>query len=150
MNTADAIAENILKALPKVPRGTLRFWGAWFGRPHDNVHTVLKCAARQDVLRLYFDEGEVLTVWSPRGFTMDESTFKIDTAERVRWEWFSYGRPKTAANLFFKDFIKTGETVVASTNVNWHTPDLSTNLSLPAVEIVSLSLNLKRTPVPRA
>jgi len=136
MNEAAKIADQIQKALPRVKRGTLRFWGAWFGRPHDNIHTLLGCEAQQDVLKMHFNEAEVLTVWFPKGFTLDASTFQISDAERVRWEWFAYGRPKTEANRFFEDFVKTGKTVVASTNVDWYTPDLKTDLSLPAVEIL--------------
>jgi hypothetical protein len=25
-------------------------------------------------------------------------------ADRVRWEWFYYGQPKTAANFYFEEF----------------------------------------------
>jgi len=133
---AQDIAERIAKALPHVKRGTLRFWGAWFGRPNDNVHTLRMCDGTQNILRLYFDEGEVLSVWSPGGLNMGKSVFRIKSAERVRWEWFSYGGPKSDENLFFQDFVKSGAKVLASTNVNWHTPDLRTSLSRPAVEIV--------------
>jgi hypothetical protein len=90
---------------------------------------------------MYFNEDEVLNVWVPNGLVLEESTFQIRDAERVRWEWFSYCSPKIAANRFFKEFVKTGETVVASTNVNSYTPDLRTDLSLPAVEILGIAIN---------
>jgi hypothetical protein len=121
--------------LPGVKRETL-FWGVWFGRPHDNIHRLLKCEAKEEILRLYFNEDEVLTVWFPKRLTLNASTFQIFDAERVRWEWFAYDRPKTDANRFCRDFLKTGKTVVASTIVDWHKPDLRTDLSLPAVEIL--------------
>jgi hypothetical protein len=89
---------------------------------------------------MYFNEDEMLNVWVPNGLILGASTFQIRDAERVRWEWFAYGRPKIAANRFFKDFVKTGDTVVASTNVNWYTPDLRTDLSLPAVEILRIEI----------
>jgi len=54
--------------------------------------------------------------------------------------WFAYDRPKIATNRFFNDFVKTGETVVASTNVNFYTPDLRTDRSLPAVEILGIEI----------
>ena len=108
MNATETIAENVRRALPNVKRGTLRFWGAWFGKPYDRLHTLLRCEAKEDVLRLYFDQGEVVSVWLPRGFSMDESTFLIATAERVRLEWFYDGLPEIDGNLFFEDFDKTG------------------------------------------
>jgi hypothetical protein len=136
MNESARIAEQIKKMLPGVKAGTLRFWGVWFGRPHDNVHTLLECDAIDAVLRMRFNEDEILTLWFPQGLTMDDSTFQISDAERVRWEWFYYGRSRTDENRFFYDFIKTGKSVVASSNVNWSQPKMRTNRSLPAVEIL--------------
>ena len=136
MNKSQKISEEIQEALPYVKCGTLRFWGVWFGRPHDNMHKIVSSEYKLDVLRVRFDGDERLTVWYPEGLKLDASTFWIKSAERVRWEWYYYGRPKTDANLFYYDFVKTGETVVASSNVNWFTPDLKTDLSLSAVEIL--------------
>jgi hypothetical protein len=136
MNEAQKISDEIKRALPNVKCGTLRFWGAWFGRPHDNMHKILESECKSDILRLRFDGDERLTVWNPQGLKLDPHTFQIKHAERVLWEWFYYGRPKEEANLFFYDFTKTGPTIVASSNVNWFTPVLKTDLSLPAVEIL--------------
>jgi len=140
MHEAGRIAGRIREALPRIRRGTLRFWGVWFGRPYDNVHSLVGCESKEDILRMHFNEDETLDVWVPNGLVLEGSTFQICDAERVRWEWFAYGRPKIATNRFFKDFVKTGETVVASTNVNWYTPDLRTDRSLPAVEILGIEI----------
>jgi hypothetical protein len=135
MNDVEIMGERIRELLPNVKGGSLRFWGVWFGKPHDNFHTLLRCETTENILKLFFDRGETLSVWSPIRMAADKSTFRIDQADRVRWEWFYYGRPKTAANLFFEDFVRTGQTVDASTNIDWYSPDLSADLSLPAVEI---------------
>ena len=136
MSEAARIAEQIREALPRIKSGTLRFWGVWFGKPHDNVHAVLECEARHDVLRMRFNADEALNVWFPKGLKLNSSIFQIFDAERVRWEWFYYGRPKRDENRFFYDFIKTGKSVIATSNVNWYKPDMRTDLSSPAVEIV--------------
>jgi hypothetical protein len=66
MTGAEACAEQIHKALPKVKAGTLRIWGEWFGsKPHDNWHTIKTCDVYGDRLRLDFDQSEKLLVWSP-------------------------------------------------------------------------------------
>jgi hypothetical protein len=140
MHEAGRMADRIREALPRLKRGTLRFWGVWFGRPYDNLHSLVGCESKQDVLSMYFNDDEMLNVWVPNELILEASTFQIRDAERVRWEWFAYGRPKIAANRFFKDFVKTGDTVVATTNVNWYTPDLRTDLSLPAVEILRIEI----------
>ena len=81
-------------------------------------------------------------MWVPSGLVLDESTFQIRDAERVRWEWFAYGRPKTPANRFFKDFVKNGNTVVASTNVG--TRLICAQTSLPAVEILRIEIQNRK------
>jgi hypothetical protein len=136
VSDAEQLADRISKALPHVKSGTLRFWGEWFGQPHDNCQTLLRCAAQEDILRLYFNEGETLSVWSPLKLTLDDSTFRISIADRVRWEWFYYGRPKVDSNLYFLDYVRYPKGVTATTNVDWYQPNLKPKGSRPAVEIL--------------
>ncbi|HEY6389380.1 MAG TPA: hypothetical protein VIX91_27170 [Candidatus Acidoferrum sp.] len=143
MNEAEKICDEIQKALPKISPGTLRFWGVWFGSPDDNAHRIVGAEHDRGVLRLRFNEDERLTVWSPAGLTLDRSVFQINDAEQVLWEWFSYVRPKTQENLYFYDFVKTPETIVASSNVDWFTPNLKTDSTLPAAETLSIRINVK-------
>jgi hypothetical protein len=137
MSDVEQLADRIRKALPEVKKGTLRFWGVWFGRPYDNWHTLLRCDAAQHVLRLYFNEDEVLSVWSPRRLTVGKSTFRISQADRVRWEWFYYGRPKAASNLCFLDFVRSAAGITASTNDESFTQYVRPSRWKPAVEILS-------------
>jgi len=131
------LAGQISRALPNVKSGTLRFWGEWFGRPYDNRHTLVRCEASQDdLLKLYFHEDEVLSVWSPRGLTISSSSFRIAEAHRVRWEWFYYGRPKIASNLYFEEFVKSPEGILVTSNIDWYKPDFRPTPSMAAVEIL--------------
>ncbi|HKN77165.1 MAG TPA: hypothetical protein VJW94_18460 [Candidatus Acidoferrum sp.] len=143
MNEAEKICGEIQKALPRISPGTLRFWGVWFGRPYDNFHRIVASEYNHDVLRLRFNEDEQLTVWFPSGLTLNNFVFQIEDAQRVLWEWFYYGRPKTPANRSFYDFVKTPETIVASSNVDSFVPNLKTDSTLPAAEILSMRINVK-------
>ena len=58
--SANAVAVRIQQLLPHVHSGTLRFWGAWFGKPHDNFHTIVRANADGDCLILHFNEEETL------------------------------------------------------------------------------------------
>jgi hypothetical protein len=79
----------------------------------------------------------VLSVFSPRNASIDEDTFRIQDADRVRWEWFHYGRTKTPENQYFQEFTKQqGDSIVGETNVDWYTPDLRATNSEAAVEIL--------------
>jgi hypothetical protein len=136
MTEAERMAQRIQQTLPGLKRGTLRLWGQWFGRPYDNTHSVVDCAAAGDLLRVTFDQGEVLSVSEPADAHFSESVFRIRRASRVRWEWFYYGRPKTAANLYYEEYSSAGPTISARTNVDWYLPDLEPDPADPAVEIV--------------
>src|SRR4051812_37086562 len=103
----EQLAERIRNAVPNIKTGSLRFWGVWFGRPYDNCHCIVGSGGDANVLHLYFNEDEILSVWAPNGLTLNRSTFQILDAERVRWEWFYYGRPKIDANRRFLDLVKS-------------------------------------------
>jgi hypothetical protein len=136
MTEGQEIAERINEQLTSIKRGTLRFWGNWFGRPYDNWHQVVSCGFTGEVLKLTFNEGETLHVSNGHKATVSSRTFQIATASRVRWEWYAYGRPKTKANLYFLDFTRTVDGISPETNVDWYTPTFEFDLSLPAVEIL--------------
>jgi hypothetical protein len=136
MTETQLIAERISSLLPRVKEGTLRFWGAWFGRPYDNIHRIVDCEADSDLLRVRFDGDETLCVWAPRVATIDHQTFRIMDAARVRWEWFYYGRPEIQTNRYHMDFTRAGSDIAVSTNVDWYTPELKLYPQQPAVEIL--------------
>jgi hypothetical protein len=122
-----------MPALSDLKSGTLRFWGLWFGKPHDNWHRIVSGGATSGALQFRFDNAELLSVWNPRGLKANASIFRIEDASRIRWEWFYYGRPHTPENLYFLDFFK-GD--VGTTNVDWYKPELVPLKGYPAVEIV--------------
>ena len=133
---AKAICERLTALIPRAKAGTLRFWGQWFGRPMDNLHRIIRCEADGDVLRLWFNEGEMLSVDAPLGFEASSDAFWIGSANRVRWEWFYYGRPQTAENRYFEEFTRTADGIRATTNVNWYEPNLQPSAREKAVEVL--------------
>jgi hypothetical protein len=130
------LAHRIRTRLPRVKSGTLRFWGEWFGRPYDNVHCLVRCETEDKILRLYFNEDEVLSVWAPRDLAVSDQAFKIADAARVRWEWYSYGKPKIEANRYFLEYSRTADGIASSTNIDWYKPELKPTAKQPAVEIL--------------
>ena len=114
----DEIAKDIAKILPNVKRGTLRFWGKWFGRPFDNYHWLIGCEASGDCLRLRFNDDEVLAVWNPSDVEINETTFRIGRATAVRWTWYYHGRPKTPDNLRYLDYAEDDGRIAFRTNGN--------------------------------
>ena len=131
MANAQSFADVINRDLKNLKIGTLRFWGNWFGRPYDNRHRIVAASAKGSVLFVQFNGKELLSVWAPSEVTVNETTFCIRDAERVRWEWFYYGRPQTPGDLYFEDHVK-GQ--IGITNANWYKTDLRPDYSFPAVE----------------
>ena len=105
MTDAEILANCLSRQLPRVKRGALRIWGEWFGRPYDNIHTIIAAVARGDTLILSFDQGETLTIENPGKAAFDQNTCQIGVASRVRWEWFYYGRERLPENLQYLDYM---------------------------------------------
>jgi len=135
MSDALQIASLITYRANDLKSGALRIWGDWFGRPHDNLHRAISAEATSTELRVAFDQKEVLIVREPAGATIDSASFRINSAERVRWEWFYYGRPHIAANRCFLEYVREGKRLHFSTNVDWYVPEFKTDLAMPAVEL---------------
>jgi hypothetical protein len=116
MPLPEDIAKDITAILPHAKRGTLRFWGEWFGRPFDNYHWLVGCHATADCLRLQFNEGEVLAVWNASDVEINETTFRIGSATALRWTWYYYGRPKTPENVRYRDYAQQDGRIAFRTN----------------------------------
>ena len=106
MAPAEKYAASLNRGLGNLPCGSLRFWGVSSGRPHDNQHTIVGVEGESNLLRIRFNEGELLSVWSPIGLKVSASAFQIADAEGVRSEWYYYGCPQTPENLRFETYVK--------------------------------------------
>ncbi len=80
-NTGD-----IEPAILRFKGGSLRIFGDWFGKPHDNRHKPKSVVLEPSRLIVTFDEDETLTVDKPKGIVVVEAEFRIQRAEKVRWE----------------------------------------------------------------
>ena len=129
---ADALARD----LPRIKNaGTLRFFGVWFGRPMDNLHRIVSCVAEGAVLRLGFEHGEQLSIWSPRGLEADAKRFRIAEAAQVRWEWTAFGQPRAERHRQFMEFRSEAGAVTLATNRPGPLPAERPSAACPAVEL---------------
>jgi len=80
-----------------------------------------------------FKDGETLQVFSPCAPEFKKYPLSIQSAGRVRWEWFYYGRSHLPENRFFFDYVVQGGEVIAKTNVDWYEPELKPSPSEDAV-----------------
>lgn len=141
VTSASDLASEIERTLPDVKCGSLAVYGDIFGGRIDNIHVVTSASVSgsQDRLVLYFHEGESLEVWNPEDAIVSAQEFRIVRASRVRWEWFYYGRPKTADNRYFIEHVRNGASVVATTNANWAPRSFKPTVRRPAVELLAMA-----------
>ncbi len=133
MRTPEDIAAHINLLLPDVLSGSLCFFGEWFGGRPDNWHVVMDASAPSDeALLVRFNEGEVLTVVRPDGVNVSPDTFRIEHADRVRWEWFYYGRPKRPENLYAIEYVRGDSGVEVTDTTDWYHPEHSPDSAAPS------------------
>ena len=135
MDDTHTIAAKINKRLGKLKSGSLQFFGDWFSRPVDNYHSIVGAESDGEILRVLFDDGESLSVWAPSNVQIDSDRFHIGDAQRVRWEWYYYGREKTGKNRYYLEYTRQDSGIDGATNVDWYQHTFSTSPKAPAVEI---------------
>lgn len=96
----------------KIKGGGIQIWGEWFGRPHDNFHVIKSAQWKLDEIILHFEEGESLYVQNPSVITNDEKSFIVDTASKILWVWYSYGKEHTYEHLYVREYIKNIDGVI--------------------------------------
>ena len=118
-------------------RGSLIIFGDIFGSRIDNIHTVRSAhvIATPERLVIDFDDDEALEIWDPEDATVSSTELRINRATKVRWEWFSYGRPKPPENRLFIEHVNAGGSVTSTTNGDWATAAFEPSPLRAAVEI---------------
>ena len=136
MESLSDIAESIMQLPERNRSGTLRMFGDWFGRPMDNVHRVTDAKGDADRLILSFNNAEKLTVWNPSEYSTIAYTIRIIDADRVRWEWYYYGRDHALENLLFHDYRKSEGQIIVARSHGGGNPGAS--IHEPAVELIGM------------
>jgi len=132
----DDFVDKYNKKKGQIKGGTLCFYGHWFGRPYDNYHQLESVTfdKQANILTLAFDEKETLEIYNPQDISEFDNHLAIDLADRIKWQWFYYGKPQTTENLYFIEVVKHGEILIGNSNVNWYKPDFKDlNMSDPAL-----------------
>lgn len=78
----------------KASKGSLCFWGDWFGRPYDNLHIIKEVYYRDKVLFITFENDEELEIHNPKDIINEIGHFKICDADIIYWTWYPYGVEK--------------------------------------------------------
>ena len=80
--------------------GSLCFWGDWFGRPMDNIHTPVSASfdETEKLLVIQFDRGETCEIFGARGIVNTWNDFYVEKADRIGWRW-NYDRERVPGNL---------------------------------------------------
>ena len=113
------IAEQFMALEQKVRSGSLRTFGCWFGRPMDNYHVSKNASFEGELLKINFEGGETLEVWSPSKLVVNGIVLEIQKAKKVRWSWHLYGQAKSDKTLMYYEYELDGDKVISKTNSPW-------------------------------
>lgn len=107
--------------------GSFRIFGAWFGRPYKKKHLIKSAEFNQveRILTLYFSENEKLIITNPRNIFEATTYFKILKADKIKLEWFSFGKQQIEENMFFNSYYIVDNEIKAVSNFKKSTFDLS-------------------------
>lgn len=116
--------------------GTLCFYGFWFGKPFDNFHKLVNTDYDkiEDTLCLTFNEKEKLTIYNPKIIEEYPNRIIIQEANRIKWQWFLYGKEQTVNNLHFIDINRFDNKLEGKTSITSHQENFETlDITKPAV-----------------
>jgi hypothetical protein len=102
--TSDELHNAIYERLDTLKSGSLSFWGHWFGRPYDNIHRIVGADSFDGSIAIYFDHGETLVVDQPGAWSLESGKLIIKQAERVRFQWYYYGKLPGPDSLQFEEY----------------------------------------------
>ena len=108
----NAICEN----LGSLQAGSLSFWGGWFGKPYDNFHRIVGAELLDNTLIVHFDQSETLILDTPRNWSLDAGKLLVGEADRVRFQWFYYGKLPSRESLRFNEYRRTDAGIAFATN----------------------------------
>jgi hypothetical protein len=129
----NAIAGRINREISTIKRGAFKFWGVWFGRPFDNVHTIVRAESHIDTLRFSFAAGEDLLLCNPAGIRIDAEKFIVLKASRIRWTWYPSVARDTPNSM---EYLFDGRGVTRNTEVRWCRESRSPDVNAPAIEML--------------
>jgi len=117
--------------------GTLRIYGDWFGKPHDNYH-ILKSAefeSQLNCLTLFFNEGEKLEIYNPKHIFEASTFLKVVYADRIKLTWFYFEKTNTKECQYYLDYKLIDKKILTETNVDWYKPNFDVSLGGPSLMI---------------
>lgn len=94
--------------------GTLKIFGDWFGEPYEGKHRIVDAEfdGGSSVLTIFFEDGEILTIWNPEHIHEADSYLKIIAADKVKLEWWD----NDSKSPHFKTYEKAKRKINVSTN----------------------------------
>lgn len=117
--------------------GTFRIYGDWFGKPYDNHHSIDSATydENEKILTLNFNENEKITIWNPKIITEATTYFKIQKADKIKLEWYYYGKEQTKEHLYFKSYHNKSNKISTLTNIDWYNHTFDVSIAKPALMI---------------
>ncbi|BCL75622.1 hypothetical protein JHS3_13580 [Jeongeupia sp. HS-3] len=96
----------------------------------DNCHISKSASFDGEVLKVVFENGEILEITNPFELIVDGTTLKIPEASIVKWSWYLYGEIKSPETLMYYEYRTENGRVVSCTNSPWPTRPIDGELAV--------------------
>ena len=131
--------QNIIEQFKKSPEflikgGTPEFWGDTIGRPSESIYKMKDIFIEDTNLVMILEDDEKIVISNPSNFVLNDNKFTIPNSDKVTFQWFYYGKPKTDDNLYYFEYERSEQNIWATSNVTWYNPVFKTDPSKPALE----------------
>jgi len=137
MREPDEIVELIRTNDNLFKGGTIRIFGDWFGKEHDNIQTIKSAEFNKEThtLIILFDNKVTLEIENPKHIFEVSAFLKIIKADRIKLKWYRNYGEKWTANPYQIIYNCTNKKIETETNVDYYKPYLDVSLSAPALMI---------------
>ena len=92
-----------------IRRGSLCFWGEWFGEPCERILTIERVKWSETEIVIRFDQGECLRITDPTQIVNEENRLIIAGAARVLFCWYGDGKEHSYENLYVRQYAVDDE-----------------------------------------
>jgi len=127
--SAEVIAATLNATIDHVPTGSIRLFGAWIGRPHDNVHVLVAAHADDTTLILDFDKGERILIADAEGLVIDPMRFVIQRGTGAEYRTAA----DNATTYVLRHWLDEDDQIRSSSN--FHVADFATVMGSPPFEL---------------
>ncbi len=87
--------------------GSLFLPDGWFGKPHDNLHSLTSITEQNDKINIILDDNLKLDFYGLKSVKHEKNTLIFRSFDKLIFEWGEYGNPKKrTSQVYYNGEVK--------------------------------------------